>query len=83
MLLSVEGLNVFHGEAIHALRDVSFVVPEGEIVSIIGANGAGKSTLMWTLAGLYKPKSGSDHLSRQAAARGASPGRGRRHRPGA
>ncbi len=59
MLLSVEGLNVFHGEAIHALRDVSFVVPEGEIVSIIGANGAGKSTLMWTLAGLYKPKSGS------------------------
>jgi branched-chain amino acid transport system ATP-binding protein len=59
MLLSVEGLNVFHGEAIHALRDVAFVVPEGEIVSIIGANGAGKSTLMWTLAGLYKPKSGS------------------------
>jgi branched-chain amino acid transport system ATP-binding protein len=59
MLLSVEGLNVFHGEAIHALRDVGFVVPEGEIVSIIGANGAGKSTLMWTLAGLYKPKSGS------------------------
>jgi branched-chain amino acid transport system ATP-binding protein len=58
MLLSVEGLNVFHGEAIHALRDVSFVVPEGEIVSIIGANGAGKSTLMWTLAGLYKPRSG-------------------------
>jgi branched-chain amino acid transport system ATP-binding protein len=35
------------------------VVPEGEIVSIIGANGAGKSTLMWTLAGLYKPRSGT------------------------
>ena len=59
MLLSVEGLNVFHGEAIHALRDVSFVVPQGEIVSIIGANGAGKSTLMWTLAGLYRPRSGA------------------------
>jgi len=58
MLLSVEGLNVFYGEAIHALRDVSFGVEEGEIVSIIGANGAGKSTLMWTLVGLLKPKSG-------------------------
>jgi branched-chain amino acid transport system ATP-binding protein len=59
MLLSVNGLNVFYGEAIHALRDVSFEVEEGEIVSIIGANGAGKSTLMWTLVGLLKPKSGT------------------------
>ncbi len=59
MLLSVVGLNVLHGEAIHALRDASFDVPEGEIVSIIGANGAGKSTLMWTLAGVYKPASGT------------------------
>jgi branched-chain amino acid transport system ATP-binding protein len=58
MLLSVEKLNVFHGEAIHALRDVSFSVPAGEIVSIIGANGAGKSTLMWTLAGVNRPRSG-------------------------
>src|SRR5512138_1155380 len=59
MLLSVEGLNVFYGEAVHALRDVSFTVEQGEIVSIIGANGAGKSTLMWTLIGLLKAKSGS------------------------
>jgi branched-chain amino acid transport system ATP-binding protein len=59
MLLSVQGLNVYYGEAIHALRDVSFSVEEGEIVSIIGANGAGKSTLMWTLVGLLKPKSGT------------------------
>ena len=59
MLLSVEGLNVYYGEAIHALRDVSFGVEEGEIVSIIGANGAGKSTLMWTLVGLLKPASGT------------------------
>jgi branched-chain amino acid transport system ATP-binding protein len=59
MLLSVEGLNVFHGEAIHALRDVAFSVDAGEIVSIIGANGAGKSTLMWTLVGLLKPKTGT------------------------
>ena len=59
MLLQVESLNVYYGEAVHALRDVSFSVQQGEILSIIGANGAGKSTLMWTLIGLLKPKSGS------------------------
>jgi len=59
MLLSVERLNSYYGEAVHALRDVSFSVEEGEIASIIGANGAGKSTLMWTLVGLLKPKSGT------------------------
>ena len=59
MLLSVKGLNYYYGEAIHALRDVSFEVDEGEIAAIIGANGAGKSTLMWTLVGLLKPKSGA------------------------
>lgn len=58
MLLQVEGLNVYYGEAVHALRDVSFEVQEGEILSIIGANGAGKSTLMWTLIGQLKPRSG-------------------------
>ncbi|MEW6548810.1 MAG: ABC transporter ATP-binding protein [Spirochaetota bacterium] len=58
-MLKVEGLNVYYGEAIHALRDLSFGIGQGEIVSIIGANGAGKSTLMWTLVGLLKPRSGS------------------------
>jgi branched-chain amino acid transport system ATP-binding protein len=59
MLLSVERLNCFYGEAIHALRDVSFGVEEGTIAAIIGANGAGKSTLMWTLVGLLRPASGT------------------------
>jgi len=59
MLLSVERLNYYYGEAIHALRDVSFAVEEREIAAIIGANGAGKSTLMWTLVGQLKPKSGT------------------------
>jgi len=58
MLLQVEGLNTYYGEAVHALRDVCFEVEEGEIISIIGANGAGKSTLMWTLIGQLKPRSG-------------------------
>ncbi len=58
MLLASEGLNVFYGEAIHALRDVSFSVPAGKLVAIIGANGAGKSTLMRTLAALQRPRSG-------------------------
>jgi branched-chain amino acid transport system ATP-binding protein len=59
MLLSVERLNYYYGEAIHALRDVSFAIEEREIAAIIGANGAGKSTLMWTLIGQLKPKSGT------------------------
>ncbi len=59
MLLKVERVNYYYGEAIHALRDVSFAVEEREIAAIIGANGAGKSTLMWTLVGQLKPKSGT------------------------
>ncbi len=59
MLLWVERLNCYYGQAIHALRDLSFGVEEGEIAAIIGANGAGKSTLMWTLVGLLRPASGS------------------------
>ena len=59
MLLRVERLNYYYGEGIHALRDVTFEVDQGEVASIVGANGAGKSTLMWTLVGLLKPKSGT------------------------
>jgi branched-chain amino acid transport system ATP-binding protein len=59
MPLTVEHLNCYYGEAVHALRDVSFQVADGEIASIVGANGAGKSTLMWTLMGLIRPKSGT------------------------
>ena len=42
-VLEVEDINVYYG-AIHAIKDVSFEVHEGEIVALIGANGAGKST---------------------------------------
>ncbi|MGZ8441373.1 MAG: ABC transporter ATP-binding protein [Candidatus Deferrimicrobiaceae bacterium] len=58
MLLIVENLNVYYGE-IHALRDVSFTVADGEIVSLIGANGAGKSTILRALSGVVRPSAGS------------------------
>lgn len=57
-MLEVKGLNVFYG-MIHALRDVSFEVGEGEVVALIGANGAGKTTTLHTVTGLLPAKSGS------------------------
>ena len=49
-MLKVEGINVYYG-AIHAIKDVSFQVNEGEVVTLIGANGAGKSTILKIIAG--------------------------------
>ena len=57
-LLKVDNINVFYGN-IHAVKDVSFEVNEGEIVTLIGANGAGKSTLLRLLSGIYEPTRGS------------------------
>ncbi|MBQ3078872.1 MAG: ABC transporter ATP-binding protein [Clostridia bacterium] len=56
-LLRVENIHVYYGN-IHAIKDVSFEVNEGEIVTLIGANGAGKSTTLNTVSGLLKPRSG-------------------------
>ena len=57
MLLEVEGLCVNYGR-IEAIRDISFSVPEGAVVTLIGANGAGKTTTMKTLSGLRKVREG-------------------------
>lgn len=57
-MLTVENLNVYYG-VIHALKDVSFQVNEGEIVALIGANGAGKTTTLQTVSGMLSAKSGS------------------------
>ena len=57
-MLKVEGINVYYG-AIHAIKDISFEVNEGEIVTLIGANGAGKSTILKTVSGLLRSKTGS------------------------
>ena len=57
-LLQVEQLNVYYG-SIHAIKNISFHVNEGEIVTLIGANGAGKSTTLQTVSGLLHSKTGS------------------------
>ena len=56
-MLKVDNINVYYGN-IHAVKDVSFEVNEGEIVTLIGANGAGKSTTLKTISGLLHPKTG-------------------------
>jgi branched-chain amino acid transport system ATP-binding protein len=63
-VLKVNDINVYYGN-IHAIKNVSFNVNEGEIVSLIGANGAGKSTILKTISGLLRSKTGSiEFLSR-------------------
>lgn len=57
-MLTVEDLNVYYG-AIHAIKNVSFYVDEGEIVTLIGANGAGKTTTLQTISGLLRSRTGS------------------------
>ena len=56
-MLKVENLSVHYG-MIQAVRDVSFEVNKGEVVSLIGANGAGKTTILRTLSGLVRPSAG-------------------------
>ncbi len=57
-MLSVQNINVYYGK-IHAVKDVSFEVNDGEIVTLIGANGAGKSTVLKTISGLLHSTTGS------------------------
>jgi branched-chain amino acid transport system ATP-binding protein len=57
-MLSVKNLKVTYGN-IAAISDVSFEVPEGKIVSLIGANGAGKTTTLRAISGLVAPSGGS------------------------
>ncbi|MBO0445727.1 ABC transporter ATP-binding protein [Enterococcus ureilyticus] len=57
-MLTIENLSVHYG-VIQAVRDVSFNVEQGEIVSLIGANGAGKTTILRTISGLNRPSNGT------------------------
>ncbi len=56
-MLNVQNINVYYGN-IQAIRDISFHVDDGEIVTLIGANGAGKSTILKSVSGLLRSKTG-------------------------
>ena len=58
MRLEINDLRVAYGK-IEAVKGISLVVNQGEIVSLIGANGAGKTTLLKTISGLLNPTSGT------------------------
>ena len=60
-MLRISDLHVSYG-GIKALRGINLEVPDGKIVTLIGANGAGKSTLLRSISGLVKPQSGSIRL---------------------
>ena len=57
-ILEVKDLNVSYG-GIKAVKEISFQVPKGQVVTLIGANGAGKSSTLRSIVGLVKPESGS------------------------
>ncbi|GAA1213307.1 ABC transporter ATP-binding protein [Rhodoglobus aureus] len=56
-ILSVEGLGVNYGR-VEAVRNVSFEVPEGALVTLVGANGAGKTSVLNAVSGLLRPRQG-------------------------
>jgi len=56
-MLKIKNINTYYGQ-VHALKNVSLHLAEGEIVTLIGANGAGKTTLLNSLSGIVPPQSG-------------------------
>lgn len=64
-MLEIKNLEVYHGY-VHALKNVSLKVREGELLAVLGANGAGKSTLLGAIAGLYKPAAGEIYFRDKA-----------------
>jgi len=56
-MLRIKNINTFYGQ-VHAIKNISLHLAEGEVVTLIGANGAGKTTLLNSLSGIVPPKSG-------------------------
>ena len=75
-LLTVEGIETYYGN-IQALKGISFEVPEGAIVTLLGANGAGKSTTLKSISGLVSPLRGAV-TSWAVTSRASLPSRSRR-----
>ena len=57
-ILELEDIHTYYG-SIHALKGISLVVRQGEIVTLLGANGAGKSTTLRSINGLERPRQGA------------------------
>jgi len=57
-MLKVDNANVYYGQ-VHALKNLTLEVEEGELVALLGANGAGKSTSLMAISGIIRPKNGS------------------------
>jgi len=70
-MLSIRGLRAGYGK-IDVLHDMSIVVDQGQIVTLIGANGAGKTTLLKTISGLVRPSAGAIEFEGQNIARMAA-----------
>lgn len=64
-MLKVDDLSVHYG-VIQAVKNVSFEVNEGEVISLIGANGAGKTSILRTISGLIRPSGGKIEFMGQA-----------------
>ena len=56
-MLTIKNINTYYGQ-VHALKNISLHLREGEIVTLIGANGAGKTTLLNSISGIVPPQSG-------------------------
>ncbi|MDQ5988277.1 MAG: branched-chain amino acid transport system ATP-binding protein, livF [Syntrophus sp. SKADARSKE-3] len=56
-MLTIKNINTYYGQ-VHALKNISLHLQEGEIVTLIGANGAGKTTLLNSISGIVPPKGG-------------------------
>jgi branched-chain amino acid transport system ATP-binding protein len=63
-LLAVRGLNAWYGES-HVLHGVTFDVPAGEVVTLLGRNGAGKTTTLRSIMGIVPRREGSITVRRE------------------
>lgn len=63
-ILEIKDLNTYYGN-IHAVKNISLTINQGEIVTLLGSNGAGKTTTLHTISGLLKASSGEIYFENQ------------------